>query len=352
MRILYVGSLVAGGTCGQRMVALSDLGHTVVPLDTTPPWVTRGLWPYLAAAGRRVGRDFDLARVNSRLRAYACHMPCDVLWIDKGLSVTRRTLAFFAARQPTCAVVGYSPDDMMNPGNQTNAFISHLGCYDVFFTTKSYGVRELESLGARRVVFVPNAFDPRTHRPLVLSSLERDRLGGPVGFIGSWEGQRAESLTRLAQRGIPTRVWGSGWSTHDLPENVRVERKSLWADDYAKAICAFDINLCFLRKANRDLQTTRSVEIPACGAFMLAERTREHLALFEEGVEAEYFSDDDELATKVTYYLQNPEQRNAIAAAGLQRCERSGYSNHARLAAMLSAVEEITAAHGKKEKPD
>jgi spore maturation protein CgeB len=109
-------------------------------------------------------------------------------------------------------------------------------------------------------------------------------------------------------------------------------------DAYARAINCFDINLAFLRKLNRDLQTTRSVEIPACGAFMLAERTDEHRALFEEGVEAEYFADDDELLAKVRRYLEAPELRHAVATAGRQRCIDSGYSNQDRMRKMFAIL--------------
>ena len=77
--------------------------------------------------------------------------------------------------------------------------------------------------------------------------------------------------------------------------NLVIENKGLYSEDYSKSFQAFKISLCFLRKINYDQQTTRTVEIPACGGFMIAERTAEHKAMFEEGKEAEFFSSNEEL---------------------------------------------------------
>ena len=96
--------------------------------------------------------------------------------------------------------------------------------------------------------------------------------------------------------------------------------------------------LAFLRKANRDLHTDRSIEIPACGGFLLAEYSDEHARLFEEDKEAVYFRSRDELVEKVKYYLIHEEERRDIVAAGLQRCRTSGYSHRDRVAFMLSVM--------------
>lgn len=43
----------------------------------------------------------------------------------------------------------------------------------------------------------------------------RRELGSPVGFIGGHEKERAASICKLAQGGIPVRVWERGhWLKH------------------------------------------------------------------------------------------------------------------------------------------
>ncbi len=343
MKILYVGPLWIGGTCLQRMETMRELGHEVVPVDTEPEEVRNRQKHLFQRVRRKLVGPPDLAKANQRICQLIKEDSFDVLWLDKGLTITPETLRIVRQVSPKTAIAGYAPDDMAAKHNQSRAFLNGLPLYHVFFTTKSYGVKELEALGVPKAVFIGNAYDPRTHHPVQVSEVEREKLGGPVGFIGDYEIERARSIFFLAQRGIPVRIWGPNWDRKCRLRhpNMRIEGKPLWGDDYAKAICSFDINLHFLRKINRDLQTQRSIEIPACGGFMLAERTNEHLELFEEGKEAEFFSSDEELEEKVRYYLSHPKQRERIAAAGRERCLKSGYSNHARIKEMLEVIEKL-----------
>lgn len=335
-RILYAGALFRGSTALQRMRALEDVGAMVTPVDTCSDEVLQREEQFVYKIRKKLFGAADLARANEAICTAVRREQFDILWIDKGVTIEPRTLQEVRAARPNCRIVGYSPDDMMNPGNQTRRFVGCLPLHDVYFTTKSYGVAELQALGARRAVFVGNAYDPAVHRPIALTAQEREALGGPVGFVGQWEADRADQMAFLAESGVPVRVWGPSWENcRRRPPGLKIEGRSLWADDYVKAVCAFDINLCFLRKANRDLQTTRSIEIPACGVFMLGERTDEHLGLFKEGVEAEFFASREELLEKVRYYLANPDARQLIAAAGRERCLRSGYSNQDRMRFML-----------------
>lgn len=341
IRIVYVGELWSGSTALHRMQALRDIGATVHPIDTTPDCVRSLEKTIIVRAWRRMAGPADLARANAAIRASIARQSPDVLWIDKGLTIDAVTLRAVHASCPRCAIAGYSPDDMMNPDNQSRRFLASLPEYDVYFTTKSCGVAELGTLGAKLVRFIGNSYDPSTHRPIAPCEQQRTAFGGVVGFIGQWEEERSASVCALAGAGVPVRVWGSqDWRKCRYRSRfLRLEHRPLWGQDYTLALCSFDINLCFLRKRNRDLQTTRTMEIPACGAFMLAERTDEHLALFEEGKEAEFFADDAELIDKARYYIAHPAKRRSIAEAGRQRCLRSGYSNQDRMLQLLKVVD-------------
>ena len=331
--ILYVG--VSDGTCRHRADALRELGHAVDHVVSGAP---RAFWAkQLDRVGRRLGVWLDLDGANRRIRTALAGRPYDLLWIDKGLWIEPGTLREARRHRPGLQIVAYSPDDMMHPANQSPNYLRGLPLYDLHVTTKSYNVAELGRLGARDVLFIDNAYEPAAHRPLELDDAERRRYETPVGFVGTFETDRANHMLRLAERGIQVTIWGSEWEKfHESHPNLRLRREALGGLDYARAVNGARINLAFLRKAARDLQTTRSVEIPACGAFMLAERTDEHLRLFAEGREAEFFSSFEELERKCRYYLEHEAERARVAAAGLERCRRGGYGNAERLRGVLA----------------
>lgn len=207
-------------------------------------------------------------------------------------------------------------------------------------TTKSYAVEKLKKLGAKQVYFVNNAYEEKFHYPRELNNKDRENLKADVGFIGMWEKNRAESLIYLAKKGIKVRVWGGGkWvNLKNKLDNLYIEDQPLFSDEYSKALSVIKVNLCFLRKINNDLQTTRTMEIPACGGFMLAERTTEHENLFQERREAEFFSNNEELYEKCIKYLNDDILRNQIAQAGYEKCVETGYSNYNTIKSVIERI--------------
>ncbi|MCL7988649.1 glycosyltransferase [Sphingobacterium sp. lm-10] len=344
MKILSIGSFNGlSNTCLHRNWALKEIAEEIDMVnirEKQTSWLYR-VANWLFQKGLPIPLPDD-SNANKKINAFvkkSVNRPYDIVWIDKGLMINPDTLRNIKKVSPSTRIVSYSPDNMVLRHNQSLNYLKGISLYDIHFTTKSYVIDKLKGLGARRAVFTNKHYEHTFHYPRDLSKEELDRLGGDVGFIGIWEQERCDSILFLAKNGIKVKVYGGGkWQEYNNIENLEI-LPAVYSEDYSKALQAFKISLCFLRKINADLQTSRSMEIPACGGFMLAERTSEHLELFSEGLEAEFFSSNSELLQKCRYYLQHENERKQIAIGGVARCETSGYSNRDAVKRMLEIVQ-------------
>lgn len=346
LSILFIGmvnSCQGHSTTKHRYKALLDLGFKVDVIDTT------GTPSFLSELYYRVCNKLfnlglpvklpDLERNNRRLISQIGKYKYELIWIEKNLVLEKKTFDKIRSLLPKVKIIGFSPDDMNARHNQSYNFLQTLPLYDFFITTKSYNVMELTALGAKKVIFINNGYDPETFHPYSINHGDLPISNNGICFIGTYEESRALFLLHLAENGLIVNVYGDNWHKFKRSHvNLIIHYIPLYGEDFAKACSFFKINLCFLRKINRDLQTTRSVEIPACCAFMLAERSVEHDYLFLEGYEAEYFSTKDELLSKCLFYLNHDSERIEIAKHGLERCKKSKYSNTERI---MVALEDI-----------
>lgn len=351
MNILYIGPVNPGTTTLQRLNAFREFDVSLTVLNSSNnkqqmhenKFLNR-VFRFLFRKG--LNRFFwyqigpkDYSDLNERILEVVDKNTFNVVWIDKGLIINKNIFERF--NRNGIRIIGYSPDDMNGRHNQSFDFLQSLPFYDIFYTTKSYGVSELSLLGCKNAKFVGNAFDEKTHFPGEISVSNRKKYGGEVGFIGDYELERASSILFLANNGIKVRVWGTNWHKFKHKHsNLLIENIPLMGREYAIALSNFDINLCFLRKINRDLQTTRSVEIPASGGFMLAERTCEHLELFEEGKEAEFFTSNQELLEKVIFYLKNDSARVTIRNNGHLKSVEN-YGLHTKIKNIISDIDKL-----------
>lgn len=339
--ILSVGGMNGkSNTCLHRHWALEKVAHHIDVVNST---IQYNLWTRIVNRLFLYGLPIrlpDFNEVNKKIidRINACTY--DIVWIDKGIIVFPETLREIKKLSPQTKIVSYSPDNMALRHNQSQQYVECIPLYDYIITNKSYIIEDMKRLGAKHVTFVNNSFSEDFHRPYELSEEERDELGGDVGFIGAWEEERCKSILYLVDHGVKVKVFGDArWNKYaNYSPNLTIMGRLLKNEDYCKSLQAFRISLCFLRKMNFDTQTTRSVEIPACGGLMMAERTDEHLSLFEENKEAVYFSSNKELLEKCLYYLENEEIRSKIAVAGRERAVAFGYSNESMVRNIINSI--------------
>lgn len=339
-KILFVGDLNEYGRCLQRYKTLIDLGCEVIGISSVPvPWRPILDTTLYERITWKLGFPADLSSANKKILEQIKKKKFDIVWIEKGNTIRPKTLRFIKNFFPNIKLISCSEDDMYSIHNRSLFYQWGLCYYDVVFTTKVYNLSELKLLGAKRTELFLDAYNENIHHPMILSEEEKIKFSCDVSCIGAFEEDRAMKMLDLARRGIKIVVWGNGWGSWvNKHPNLIVKNEHLFKEDYAKAISGSKINLCFLRKINRDEVTSRSVEIPACGGFMAAERTKRHLDFFQEGEEVVFFDNNDELYNLIKKYLSNDEARKKIAEAGRKRCIKSGYNYKTQLQKMLSII--------------
>jgi hypothetical protein len=358
LRILFLGAIGEGQTTLMRLRALRRLGHEVEGIDTYERW-RQAPWAQRQAQ-RRFCRGSVVDALNQDVVQAARAFRPDLVWAEKQEFLREETLDDMSRLGARLA--HYTPDPYFSLSwKRTRVMDRAIGRFDVLLYCKSYERADYEALG-KPLVYMPLGYCDEVHRPL---PSEDPRWSCDVGFLGGWEPRRERMLRAVAQSGVGMRIWGGhwdflrdgGWSLRRRivlgqlagrePFKIRkdellaaaLQGGEVYADDYARALTGSRIGVGFLREVCPDQHTTRTFEIPACGSLLLADRTEEHQAFFEEGIEAEFFSSEAELVDKVRHYARNDRARRRVAGAGRRRCIAGRYAYVHRLRDALGELE-------------
>ena len=300
-------------------------------------------WRHLSPEGRSLAqralnkvfrrpRGYD--RFNAELLATFDEFRPDIVLVTKGPFVSVEALRQMKSGS-RCVLVNYATDDPYNPANQTPDLINGIPYYDLYVCPRRAMIRDIEETGCARTAYLPFGYHPRLHfaEPAVTSE-ERRRFECDVVFIGNADRDRAPFFRKLLDiPDLSLHLHGAGWKSDALL--ARFDQGFIYDRDFRLALSCAKVAVCLVRRANRDDNVMRTFETPACGAFMLAERTAGHLALFREGIDIGCFGSPTEFAARVAYYLANPRERAEIARSGTERTVSGNNTYADRLAEIL-----------------
>ena len=199
--------------------------------------------------------------------------------------------------------------------------------YDHFFHIQGPALEaELDRLGANHA-FLPMAAHPPCHRPLELDEQERRLYGAAVGFMGAGYPNRFRFFDELVRAGLDFRIWGTGWpQSGPLAQRVALGGRRLESEEVTKVYnaCSVVLNLHASPDPGQpvgggDFVNPRTFEVPACGGFQLVDRVEGLERFFRPGRELAVFSSRRELVELAHHYLEHPELRQRLAAAGRRR---------------------------------
>ena len=344
--VLFIGDLNPGTRSFMRYETLKTLVNSCDFISNTVIPFNQGIDKsnLYSRFMHKIGFPTDATSLNKHLIEKVVNKDLetayDIIWIEKTIALRPRTLRLLRNFSLSLKIISVSEDDMYASHNRSKYYDKCLNFYDIVFTTKKYNLTELISIGAKQTEFFLDSFDEKLHKPMKdFSGISQKNID--VSFIGTYEDDRFNQLFWLAKKGIRVCVFGSGWEKYkNIHENLIIHGSPIYSKEYVKIINQSKINLGFLRKINRDVVTSRSIEIPACSSFLLAERTEAHKNLFIEGVEADFFSSKEELYEKIKFYLSNKSKIIQIGKNARKRCIKSGYSMKKQLISIIDKVRE------------
>ena len=196
--------------------------------------------------------------------------------------------------------------------------------YDWFYAIQPGRFLErLADAGAPRPRYLPVACDPVRHRPVTLTSEERDRYGADVSFAGSAYLNRRRTFAALTDCGL--RLWGPEWQKTPLAGVAAGEGRRFTADEMVKISAATRVNLN-LHSAEHvggldpdpDYVNPRTFELAASGAFQLVDARDPLPELFTADEVATYTS-VPQLRALIAHYLPRADDRTAMAARARRR---------------------------------
>jgi spore maturation protein CgeB len=170
-----------------------------------------------------------------------------------------------------------------------------------------------------------------------------------VTFIGRPKSDRNEVLKYLLDNGIKVTLFG--WDWYKYPEFEKVYKGPLSQEDYAKAINQSKINLSpakagFVEQRTQYNMKGRYFEVAICKSFQLIEKFPTLLKFFNEKEIGMYTSQEDMLS-KIKYYLSHEKKREAIA----KRAYDKTLKKYNREKQLLEIFNQVFTKEGLKELP-
>jgi spore maturation protein CgeB len=191
--------------------------------------------------------------------------------------------------------------------------------FDWYFFINTNCVDEGKKRGLTNVSLLQHAVDPQGFYRLDNVQKEFD-----ICFIGNWSHKRQAYIDALLEVTENIIIYGGKWLKKN-GKNQRVKKciggryidGDALVEVYNKSRVVVNItNWGADDNSTRSGVNMRVLEVTATGSFLLTDGSRDLVRVVEPGRHVAVYEDMEDCVRQARYYLQNPEVREEIAAAG------------------------------------
>jgi spore maturation protein CgeB len=325
MRVGVTGPMWSDSLAANVIDTLSAMGHDPVPIGSSyslgGPRAARAVG---AIRGALPGLD---ERAQQRIARSALDRECEIV-----INLESRLMPSVVShlRSNGVKVALWFTDAMLSMWRQ----MMLLARYDAVFLKEPHLVDRLRSMLDLPVWYLPEACNPRWHRPVVAPCTERFMV-----IAGNMYPSRIRLLERLMASGIPLRLYGPGfprWAGSTPLRDVHTGRFA-FTEEKARVFRSAAVVLNNLHPAEIHGVNARLFEAASCGAAVLTEFRPALPELFEIGTEVLAFADFGELLSQAEQLLGDASIGAKLGDAAALRAHES-HTYDKRLAVILERL--------------
>ena len=315
MQILVIGQQFPDSFARNVSVTLAAMGHRVTTENGTKTHHHGNR--YWNAFWGSLNRGFPLLEKRSyeALIRRAKALQPELILVTNGLMPPRVVARL---REECCATVACWFTDTISNLHRQYLLASP---FDALFLKEPFMVRTFREKLGLNAHYLPEACNPRWHKPVEISNAERAVYGCDVAAVGSFHYYRARMLEGF--EGYNLRIWGRNcppWVSS--PIKGRYTHHYVAEKEKAKAYRSAQIVVNTMLYSEIEGVNCTLFEAAGCGAFQIADWKLALPDLFVPDQEVVTFRTRSELKEKVDYYLAHPEERREIADRASARAHR------------------------------
>jgi spore maturation protein CgeB len=326
MRIGVIGPIGPDFFAENIEDALRNMGHMVVPLGSAHAQFERRIASRAIMIARQAVPRLD-ELIQQRIVRAALNAECEVI-VNVDAHLTPDTVS--RLKQKGVRVAFWFPDHVANLGRE----LMLLGSYDALFFKEPHLVERLRATLDLPAFYLPEACNPRWHRPFVSAGTE------PYFVIaGTMRPSRVRVIERLMAEGIPLKLYGGPIPTWlgDSPIRAIHVGYPIWREQKARIFRSSIGVINTLYSAEVFGVNARLFEAAGSGAAVLTEFRKTLPELFSIDEEVLAYDDFDGLLSHAKRLLAEAGLTGRIGDAGAQRCQRD-HTYHSRLTTILEKL--------------
>ena len=239
----------------------------------------------------------------------------NLLFVNKGMIINRETLK--EIKMMGAKTANWFQENAYREVYH-NWFLDNYQSYDYLFTNDTRLFDDFFNKSATKFYYIPTAIDPDCYKLKSLSKEEIAKYSCDVCFVGAFDEKREKILSEINEiKGIDLKIFGwKGWEKSSL---ASLYHGPLDVEQMVKLYNCAKICLNMHVEPVTNCANLKTFEISAAGGFQLSDYRKDIEGLFEKRKEIEIFKNEDQLRSKIKFYLNNEDLRKNIALVSQRR---------------------------------